>query len=117
MGICTKEATLACIQSVGFKKDSSLILRASLLSDLTGVTTLTGGHSNPEDDALYFIDTSSQIKKFDSGADSTYEWHSKQYKVGRPINMAVAQSGSRVLFKHYYFRLCRKWLSSYSSQY
>ena len=65
--------------------------KTSLLSDLTGVTTLTGGHSNPEDDALYFIDTSSQIKKFDSGADITYEWHSKQYKLGRPINMAVAQ--------------------------
>jgi hypothetical protein len=65
--------------------------KTSLLSDLTGMTTLTGGHSNPEDDALYFIDTSSQIKKFDSGADTTYEWHSKQYKLGRPINMAVAQ--------------------------
>ena len=62
-----------------------------LLSDLTQVTTLTGGYSDPEDDALYFIDSSSQIKKFDSGSEIVYEWHSKQYKLGRPINMAVAQ--------------------------
>ena len=65
--------------------------KTSLLSDLTGVTALTGGYSDPEDDALYFIDSSSQIKQFDSGSEITYEWHSKQYKLGRPINMAVAQ--------------------------
>ena len=62
-----------------------------LLSDLTQVTTLTGGYSDPEADALYFIDSSSQIKQFDSGSEATYEWHSKQYKIERPINMAVAK--------------------------
>ena len=71
----------------GFIFDSE----ALLLTDLTSVTTITGGYANPEDDALYLIDTSMQIKQFDAGANSTYEWHSKQYKIGRPINMAVAR--------------------------
>jgi hypothetical protein len=65
--------------------------KSLLLSDLTNVTTLTGGYANPEDDALYFIDNLSQIKQFNAGANSTYEWRSKQYKVGRPINMAAAR--------------------------
>lgn len=61
------------------------------LTDYTGVAAITGGYANPEDDALYFIDTSSQIKQFDAGAEGIYEWQSKQYKLGRPINMAVAR--------------------------
>jgi hypothetical protein len=65
--------------------------KSLLLSDLTDVTTLTGGYANPEDDALYFIDNVSQIKQFNAGTDSTYEWQSKQYKVGRPMNMAAAR--------------------------
>lgn len=62
-----------------------------LLTDLIDVEGVTGGYANPEDDALYFIDDTLQIQQFDAGANSTYEWHSKQYKVGRPINMAVAR--------------------------
>ncbi len=73
--------------------------------DIDGLTSVAGAYNDPEDDALYLIDTEGAISLFEGGAANTYTWVSKEYKLASPLNMAAArieaESYNDLVFKLY----------------